>query len=117
MQFRRDQLYLFLPGKAPSLLFPTGGELRHLALDGNGTASYGAVAYNQGSLGALDVWWEQQLVFWTDLRKGTIKRARITGNRAVLKLLGETFFLFYAKSQTPAFSVQSNLNISTELQA
>ena len=71
----------FLPGKAPSLLFPTGGELRHLALDGNGTASYGAVAYNQGSLGALDVWWEQQLVFWTDLRKGTIKRARITGNR------------------------------------
>ena len=81
IQFTSDQFHFSLPGKAPSLLFPTGGELRHLRLDGNGTESYGAVAHSQGSLGALDVWWEQQLVVWTDLRKGTIKRARITGNK------------------------------------
>jgi len=39
------------------------------------------VAHSQSSVGALDVWWEQELVLWTDLRKGTIKRTRITGNR------------------------------------
>lgn len=83
MQFRSYRLHFFLPGKAPSLLFPAGGELRHLALDGNGTGSYGTVAHSQGSLGALDVWWEQELVVWTDLRKGTIKRARIAGKKTL----------------------------------
>ena len=74
-------LFLFSPGKAPSLLFPTGGDIRHLELSGNDTGSYGTVAQSQGSLGALDVWWEEQMVFWTDLRKGTIKRARIGGEK------------------------------------
>ena len=97
MQFRSYQLHFFLSGKAPSLLFPTGGELRHLALDGNGTGSYGAVAHSQGSLGALDVWWEQELVFWTDSRRGTIKRSRITGDRhqGLLKLPWRNFFYYY----------------------
>ena len=97
MQFRSYQLHFFLSGKAPSLLFPTGGELRHLALDGNGTGSYGTVAHSQGSLVALDVWWEQELVFWTDSRRGTIKRARITGNRhyGLLKLPWRNFFHYY----------------------
>ena len=70
----------FLPGKAPSLVFPAGGGIRLLGLDENGTGSYGTVAHSLGSLGAIDVWWEEQMVFWTDLRKGTIKRARISGN-------------------------------------
>ena len=46
-------------------------------MNSNGTGSYDAIAHSQASTGALGVWWEKQLVFWTDLRKGTIKRARI----------------------------------------
>lgn len=37
------------------------------------------MAYDQGSLGALTVWWEENLVYWTDLREGTIKRAKMPG--------------------------------------
>ena len=37
------------------------------------------MAYDQGSLGALTVWWEEKLVYWTDLREGTIKRAKMPG--------------------------------------
>lgn len=37
------------------------------------------MAYDQGSLGALTVWWEEKLVYWTDLRKRTIKRAKMSG--------------------------------------
>lgn len=69
----------YLLGKPPSVLFSSGGDIRNLELDGNGTGSYGAVAHSQGTIGALQVWWEEKLVFWTDLRQGAIKRARMPG--------------------------------------
>ena len=69
-------------GQPPSLLFPSGSDIRRLSLDGNGTGSYSLVAHSQGAMGGLGVWWEKQLVFWTDLRQGTIKRARIPGGTA-----------------------------------
>ena len=69
-------------GQPPSLLFPSGSDIRRLGLDGNGTGSYSLVAHSQGAMGGFDVWWEKKLVFWTDLRRGTIKRARIPGGAA-----------------------------------
>lgn len=71
--------YLNFLGKPPSLLFPSGGDIRHLGLDSNVTGPYNTMAYDQGSLGALTVWWEEDLVYWTDLREGTIKRAKMPG--------------------------------------
>ena len=75
----------YLLGKPPSLLFPSGTDIRRLGLDGNGTGSYGIVSHSQGSLGALDVWWEEKLIYWTDLRQGTIKRAKMTGRKMLLQ--------------------------------
>ena len=50
-----------------------------MGLDGNNTGPYGTVAHSQGSMGAVAVWWKEQLVYWTDLSKGTIKRAKVPG--------------------------------------
>ena len=55
-------------------------------MNGNGTGSYDAIAHSQASTGALGVSWEKQLVFWTDLRQGTIKRARIPSMTSVISI-------------------------------
>ena len=66
-------------GQPASLLFPRGSDIRILGLDGNDTGSYDIIAHSQAAMSALGIWWEQHLVFWTDLKQGTIKRAKIPG--------------------------------------
>ncbi|XP_068751456.1 low-density lipoprotein receptor-related protein 1-like isoform X2 [Montipora capricornis] len=64
-------------GQPASLLFPSGSDIRILGLDGNDTGSYDIITHSQATMSALGIWWEQHLVFWTDLKQGTIKRAKI----------------------------------------
>lgn len=83
-------------GQAASLLFPSSGDIRTLIVNGNGTGSYDAIAHSQASTGALGVSWEKQLVFWTDLRQGTIKRARIPSMTSVISILPHNKQSFFA---------------------
>lgn len=79
-------LHFHFAGQPASLLFPSSGDIRSLSVNGNGTGSYDAIAHSQASTGALGVSWEKQLVFWTDLRQGTIKRARIPSMTSVISI-------------------------------
>ena len=58
-----------------------------MGLEDTNMSPYGTIAFSQGSVGAMAVWWKEQLVYWTDLRKGTIKRARVPGAPSFLSLL------------------------------
>ena len=80
MLYYAVQSFPKIAGKPPSLLFPSGGDIRHMGLDDNNRGPYGTIAFSQGSVGAIAVWWKEQLVYWTDLRKGTIKRAKVPGD-------------------------------------
>ena len=60
------------------LLFPTMGEIRQFILTRDNIGEYLTIAKEEGDIGAVDFYVEQELVYWAANK--TIKRARIPGN-------------------------------------